>query len=215
MNYSQFSTMSARTHVDTKRGIIFGVSVITKGTAQTHGLIVDDEMLSQVFDCAKQFRDGLRVRLNHPEAGKSTVESTAGTLRDFRREGDRVRGNLYLLQSEPNFNKLLEMSVKMPSAFGLSIAFSGTPEEIDGERFARCAELYACDLVSEPAANPNGLFHKLATYQSTAHVKKSCTPPIGSNGKKLTGEELRDFCLQKKREGAEKITNHFHRMNQH
>jgi hypothetical protein len=52
------------------------------------------------------------------------------------------------------------MAEKMPESFGLSVSFSNCPEEKDGQKFARCAEIYSADLVDSPAANPSGLFSK-------------------------------------------------------
>jgi hypothetical protein len=57
---------------------------------------------------------------------------------------------------------VLEIAEKIPDTFGLSIAFSG-PVEMSGDKktmLQRCSEIYSVDLVSEPAANAEGLFQR-------------------------------------------------------
>jgi predicted trehalose synthase len=65
----------------------------------------------------------------------------------------------------------LEIAERIPDTFGLSIAFSG-PSEKSSDKLTtlqRCSEIYSVDLVSEPAANPNGFFaRKLKQFESDA-----------------------------------------------
>lgn len=157
MRVDQFSPIATKENVDKENGILFGVSVISLGEAKTHDLLVDDTTLNQVVELGRAFKDGLKVRMNHPSAATgSTVQSIIGTLKNFRKESDRVRADLHLLKSDEHFEKLLEMAEKMPENFGLSISYSGLPEDV----MVRCSEIYACDLVDSPAANPTGLFSK-------------------------------------------------------
>jgi ribosomal protein L12E/L44/L45/RPP1/RPP2 len=69
-------------------------------------------------------------------------------------------GDLFLLDETPHRAYILELAEKMPESFGLSVAFAGNTEEIAGTTFARCSDLFSIDLVSTPAANPDGLFSR-------------------------------------------------------
>ena len=140
--------------VDRESGVIRGVAVITKGPALGHGMFVDDLTLSQVMEQAKTYAGGLKVKLDHTTSASEIV----GYLKEFRIDGDMVRADLHLLRSSPRREYILELAETIPDTFGLSIAFSGTDEKIGEKWFARCAEIYSADIVSEPAANPSGLF---------------------------------------------------------
>jgi len=155
---TQFSTLTGG-RIDAEAGIIHGVAVITKGPALGHGMFVDDVTLAGVVAQANTYEGGMKVKLDHTNSAGAIV----GFLRNFRIEGDVVRADLNLLKSSPHRGYVLELAATIPDTFGLSIAFSGVDEEISGQRFARCDEIYSADLVSEPAANPNGLFSKSTT----------------------------------------------------
>jgi hypothetical protein len=46
----------------------------------------------------------------------------------------------------------------MPGCFGLSVKFKGQGEKKGLKKFARCEKLLSVDCVTQPAANPDGLF---------------------------------------------------------
>jgi hypothetical protein len=150
-----FSTL-AGCAVDADKGIIHGVSVITEGEARGHGKRIDSTTLSQVLKVAESHKNGVKVKLNHEET--PTLQSTCGTLQNFRIDGKQLRADLNLLKSDDNYGKILELAQKCPEDFGLSIVFSGADEAVGAQKFARCVELYSADLVDRPAANPTGLF---------------------------------------------------------
>jgi len=147
-----FSVLQGR--VDRESGVIYGVAVITEGPALGHGMFVDTTTLAQVMEQAKTYAGGLKVKLDHTNSASEIV----GYLTDFRVEGTTVRADLHLLRSSPRREYILELAETIPDTFGLSIAFSGTDEKIGENWFARCSEIYSADIVSEPAANPSGLF---------------------------------------------------------
>jgi hypothetical protein len=151
-----FSAVEAANRVDRDKGIIYGVSVITEGEAKGHDMQVDAITLQQVMQCAKAFADGLKVKEDHG----SGVMATVGVLKNLRVDGKQLRADLTVLPEYEHAQKLYGMAEMMPSTFGLSISFSGVSEFSDGQRFARCQEIYSADLVSEPAANSGGLFSK-------------------------------------------------------
>ncbi len=167
MQFTQFSKIATRQEIDAPNAVVKGVSVISKGEAEGHGFVIDDTTLDQVCSLASKFSDGLKVRFNHPQKGKDApIQSIAGCLKNFRKEDNKVRADLFLLKSNSDTAKIMEMASVMPEAFGLSVVFSGKDEESGDLKLARCTEIYACDLVDAPAANPTGLFSKPNTENS-------------------------------------------------
>jgi uncharacterized protein YjgD (DUF1641 family) len=157
-----FSVLKGR--VDREAGIVHGVAVITEGPALGHGMFVDTTTLAQVMEQAKTYTGGLKVTPDHTASASEIV----GYLTGFRVEGTPVRADLHLLRSSPRREYILELAETIPDTFGLSIAFSGTDEKIGENWFARCAEIYSADIVSEPAANPSGLFQAGEITQPTS-----------------------------------------------
>jgi hypothetical protein len=146
------------TLVDNVNGVINSVAVITVGPALGHGMMVDAVTLAQIKACAETYPQGLKVKMSH--AGD--IGDIVGALTSFRisEDGTKLIADFHLLNQTQHRNYVLELAVKMPGSFGMSVAFSGIPDEVNGVRYARCSEIYSCDLVGEPAANPNGLFSR-------------------------------------------------------
>lgn len=157
MSKHTFGVRFSAGKVDRQAGIIHGVSVIAKGTAKGHGIVVDDTTLAQLEACAREFSGGLKVVASHTKPADSPF-AASGFLRNFRRDGENLRADLHVLKSEANREKLFEMAEEIADTFGLSVAFSGADEVINGRTFARCSEIYNAALVDWPAANPTGLF---------------------------------------------------------
>jgi hypothetical protein len=152
--------------IDSEAGIIRGVSLITQGQALGHGVMIDAVTLSQVKTAAEQYAGGLKVKLDHSGGAGDIV----GYIDALRIDGEKLLGDLHLLQSSPHRSYILEIAQRIPDTFGLSIAFSGPSEKAkDGvTTLQRCSEIYSVDLVSEPAANPSGFFaRKLKELQAS------------------------------------------------
>ena len=152
--------------IDSEAGIIRGVSLITKGPALGHGVMIDDKTLEQVKTAAEQYAGGLKVKLNHSGGAGDIV----GYIDTLRVSGEKLLGDLHLLQTSPHRAYILEIAERIPDTFGLSIAFSG-PSEKSADKLTtlqRCSEIYSVDLVSEPAANPNGFFARKLEQLQTA-----------------------------------------------
>jgi hypothetical protein len=159
------------TKVDRDAGIIRDVSLISLGEARGHGKTCDQKTLETVRDCAKTYSDGLRIRWN-----PSTFQHGAGMLlgwippNTIKVKGDKTVGDLHVYKAFPSEPKeyLYEIAETTPGNIGLSVEFTGDDEEIDGNKFARCTEIYAAMLVDLPAANPTGLFaENLTTHQES------------------------------------------------
>lgn len=148
---TQFNRVSYVGEIDTTKGVIHGVSVISIGDAKGHGMEVDKVTLEQFCQVAKSHKDGIKTKfgLDH-DAG---VESVNGVLKNFRIDGDKVRADLHLLKSDPNRDKVLELAQVAPNEFGLSASFSGNHITEGLVKKVRCSEIYSVDFVSDPAAN--------------------------------------------------------------
>ena len=150
--------------IDAQTGIIRGVSLITKGPALGHGVMIDDKTLEQVKKAAEQYSGGLKVKLDHSGGAGDIV----GYIDTLRIEGEKLLGDLHLLESSVHRAYILEIAERIPDTFGLSIAFSG-PSEKSADKLTtlqRCSEIYSVDLVSEPAANAGLFARKLKQLQS-------------------------------------------------
>jgi hypothetical protein len=144
--------------VDREKGIIKSVSLIALGEARGHDKSVDGKTLETVVKCAKEYKEGLRVRFN-----PKTFSHGAGGLAGFipvdtitvNKDGDKAIGDLHVYNSMPAEDKeyLYEIVERTPNNIGLSIEFSGDDETIDGNNFARCSEIFAATIVDLPAAN--------------------------------------------------------------
>ena len=140
--------------VDRTHGVIKGVSLITSGVqARGHDLHVDETTLEQIEGCAGEMGQ-VPVKWNH----KTGADSVNGYLTNFRREGNKTKGDWHLLKTHSQYEQAMELAERMPGNIGLSCAFVGKEESKAGRKFARCEELISVDLVAQPAANPDGLF---------------------------------------------------------
>jgi hypothetical protein len=130
-----------------------GISVATVGPALGHSMMVDDVTLLQAEEAGKA-GSPVKVFVDHDES----IDSLIGFLSNFRIVEDQLRADLDLLGSHPQASFYSEILNKAPNRVGFSMTFSGQPDEQDGKRFARVSELVSVDLVSRPAANPDGVF---------------------------------------------------------
>jgi len=157
--------------IDTELGIIRGVSLITEGPALGHGVMIDAKTLQQVKAAADLYSGGLKVKLDHNSGAGEII----GFISNLRIVGSKLLGDLNLLASSPHRGYVLEIAQKIPDTFGLSIAFSG-PSEPSSDKLTtlqRCSEIYSVDLVSEPAANPDGFFSRKAKLATEKNDQKA------------------------------------------
>ena len=170
----------ADSKIDAENGIIRGVSLITVGPALGHGVAIDRKTLEQVKTAAELYTGGLKVKLDHSGGAGDII----GYIDTMRIEGDKLLGDLHLLQSSPHRTYILEIAQRIPDTFGLSIAFSG-PSEVGADKktiLQRCSEIYSVDLVSEPAANPDGFFsRKLKELESVMPKNEPSGTPQNNN----------------------------------
>jgi hypothetical protein len=106
--------------------LIRGVSVITEGEAQGHGVFIDSKTLETTLSAAKQFPGGVKCKMDHG----SGLPDIVGTFSNFRVEGAKLRADLQLLLTHPRYQSLMELARRAPTASGMSISFKYTPEVI-------------------------------------------------------------------------------------
>ena len=176
-------------------GVINGASIITRGEALGHDLWVDDDFLSDVTAAGNAKNTGLKARFTHPGLSSDGLGTYLGKVHNLRTEGDRVIGDLHFQESAtktPDGNLaeyVMQLAEDAPEDFGISIVFDHdaaaselhTLENTQGGRFvspdednknnyqhARLSRLRAADVVDDPAANPDGLFHRHAQIAQDA-----------------------------------------------
>jgi hypothetical protein len=131
-----------------------GISVITAGPALGHGMTIDADTLEQVVRAGNELGQ-IKVLSDH----SSSVSNIIGYLENFSLDGGRVRADLTLLESHDGFAYFSELLSTLPGQIGFSISFSGIPREAaDGTMLADVNTLLSVDLVTQPAANPTGVY---------------------------------------------------------
>jgi hypothetical protein len=155
------------------------VSILTIGEAKGHNLLIDQKSLEQALEVAQSMKR-IKVTMGHG----AEVSGILGYIDGFRIDGERLMGDLTLFNTnEAQF--VQHLAQVLPEGFGLSLTFSGVPEEIAGDRFARVDEIFDISVVSSPAANSAGLFSafcavdmkKLQMIESSVEVKKELSEP--------------------------------------
>lgn len=156
---------------DEKAGVIRGVSVITEGEARGHDLKIDGKTLEQMLEACQAANSGrVKTKLNH----RSGIESVFGYLSEFRIEGPKLVADLYLLKKHKDYDQTMEQLREMPESIGLSVAFTGKPENCEtGVKKARVERIISADLVPEPAANPTGLFEEPLLHEEVDNQNKN------------------------------------------
>ena len=155
------------------------VSILTIGEAKGHNLLIDQKSLEQALEVAQSMKR-IKVTMGHG----AEVSGILGYIDGFRIDGERLMGDLTLFNTnEAQF--VQHLAQVLPEGFGLSLTFSGVPEEVAGNRFARVTEIYDISVVSNPASNPAGMFSaftavdmkKLQMNEAPVEVKKEEVAP--------------------------------------
>jgi len=149
------------------------VSILTAGEARGHNLLIDETSLQQALAVA-QSMGRIKVTNGH---GAQQVMDILGYVENFRIEGSRLLGDLTLLNSE-KADYVASLAGLMPDQFGLSLTFSGVPEDRAGERFARVTEIYDVSVVTQPAANPAGMFSAFSRLPVDTFSKPQMDTPV-------------------------------------
>jgi len=152
---------------------IKSVSILTAGEAKGHDLLIDQTSLLQALAVA-QSMGRIKVTNGH---GVKQVMDILGYVENFQIKGDRLVGDLTLLDSD-KAAYVANLATVIPDQFGLSLTFSGVPEDKDGSRFARVTEIYDVSVVVQPAANPAGMFSAFTRLPVDTFSKPQMETPI-------------------------------------
>jgi hypothetical protein len=128
------------------------VSILTVGEAKGHDLLIDQTSLEQALAVAQTMKR-IKVTMGHG----AQVDGILGYLDGFVIKGDRLMGDLTLF-STTQAQFVQHLAEVLPEGFGLSLTFSGVPDQVGGNRYARVSEILDVSVVSNPAANPAGMF---------------------------------------------------------
>tara|TARA_R110000822_G_scaffold173914_1_gene313489 strand:+ start:4596 stop:5741 length:1146 start_codon:yes stop_codon:yes gene_type:complete len=170
-SFTSFAKGSPR-NVDREKGIIYDAKIIEVGEASGHDLFVDGEFIDSVVEAGAGLKQGLKARFGHPNMCSTTLGTFLGRWKGLYRDGDDVRGNLFLSQSAKDapggdlYDYVLSMAENDPDMFGVSISFDRDTEaeelagihEDTNLQLCRLSKLSAGDCVDSPAATSGGLF---------------------------------------------------------
>lgn len=115
--------------VDSKSGVIKGVSVCTEGEALGHDVWLDSDFIADVSRFGNEKNRGLKARFGHPSMSGEALGTFIGRFKTFRVEGNKAVADLYLDESAKNtpngnlYDYILELASN-PDVFGASIVFS-------------------------------------------------------------------------------------------
>lgn len=150
------------------------VSILTAGEAKGHNLLIDETSLQQALAVA-QSMGRIKVTNGH---GAQQVMDILGYVENFKIQGNRLLGDLTLLDND-KASYVASLANIMPDQFGLSLTFSGVPEDKeDGYRYARVTEIYDVSVVTTPAANPAGMFSAFSSLPVDTFSKPQMDTPI-------------------------------------
>lgn len=127
--------------VDQGKRVIYGVNIGQIGEAFGHEVFADSVFIDQIVSGGKGLSIGAKCRFDHPNACSKSLGKFIGRVRNFRRDNDRARGDLFVDESafispEGNLGEyVLTLAESDPDAFGMSIVFDpDKPEMPDKSR---------------------------------------------------------------------------------
>jgi hypothetical protein len=116
--------------VDREKGIIYGASAMQAVEALGHDVLVDQKTLEQVRDLGNASALGIKSRFTHPGMCSDGMGKMLGRQRNFRIEGDKVVGDLHLMDAAAKApdgdlrSYVLDLAEQDPGAFGMSVVIS-------------------------------------------------------------------------------------------
>lgn len=160
-------------------GVIRGYAVISKGVLREDIRYWenDDKTLDQVVKYSNEISSGLKTRFGHPNMSSQALGTFLGRSKNFRRDGDIVRADLFIDETAYKTptgdlaSYVLDLAESDPDSFGASIVFdkeleyrlekNGTPQkDKQGKELpalVRVKKMFGADIVDEPAAT-SGMF---------------------------------------------------------
>jgi hypothetical protein len=165
--------LEAGLKLDSDQKILYGVQVAMLGEAKGHGFELDDMSLDKIVELGNAKPEGIKVRFGHPSMCSPALGTFLGVRKNFRRDGEYVRADLYMSEAADasKAEHVLKMAKYEPAHIGNSVVINAELEERldangsvmkdeDGDDMmpvVRPYELLAVDVVDEPASG-NGMF---------------------------------------------------------
>lgn len=161
---------------DKYKGVIRGFAVMTQGNVKDmRGWEIDETTLSQIVEAGNKSQLGLKSRFGHPNMSSTALGTFTGRARNFRKDGDIARADLFISKTAYETpdgdiaSYVLDLAEKDPEAFGTSVVlgefdleYADKEKNKDGKDLPpklRVSSLMAVDVVDDPAAN-DGMFNK-------------------------------------------------------
>lgn len=157
--------------VDSENGVIHDVKIL--GRESRNGRRYSDVAMDQ----AAKLYEGCKVNVDHPDRSNPKRERGLlegfGVIKNVKRDGDAVRGDLHFIKSHPAAPVICESAERFPDKFGLSHNAEGDTSP-DGKLVESVNRVRSVDIVGRPATN-EGLFESEEdpTLHERAVVKKT------------------------------------------
>ena len=201
-NNFRLSFRSSFGQIDAEAGKLSDVSLMTEGEALGHGCWCDTKTLQSVFALAQ--KSPVKAYLTHGSFFEpDRLGDEVGLFSGLYIEGQQLKARQFSFfksfrDSQPQkYAALMELAGADASLFGVSLSFSGRLVWVmeDGSEMpadddempagtvrdtpsVRVERIYSADFVSDPAANPNGLFD--ARLQAAAKLLGIPLPSLSS-----------------------------------
>ena len=176
-------------------GVIHGIAIMSGGNVKdSRAWEIDTITLDQIVAAGNtQSNLGLKSRFGHPNMSGNALGTFLGRIKNFYRDGDVARADLYISKTAYDTPEgdlasyVLDLAAKDPEAFGTSVVLGEYELEFklntDGTRqkdangdglppVLRVQTLMAVDVVDDPAAN-NSLFGKF--FNSSVELSAKAT----------------------------------------
>lgn len=117
--------------VDRENRVIYGVSAAQAVEALGHGMMLDAKTIEQVVTLGNKAKNGIKSRFTHPGLSSDGMGKHLGRMKNFRVEGDKAVGDLYLAEAASNApdgdlaGYVMDLAEEDSEAFGMSIVASG------------------------------------------------------------------------------------------
>lgn len=181
--------------VDRDKGVIHGVKVVGRVSANTHGVsgVDGSEYTLDALRAAKSLYEGIAVNVDHPPRGKAGMERSArdrfAWLENIEVRESGTYGDLHFLDpADPLAVKILNAACLHPEAFALSHNALGRGEVRDRRYvITEIPEVHSVDIVADGGTN-RSLFEGKAVKVKVCEVLKSRVLPALKAGraKRLT-----------------------------
>lgn len=198
----RFSYHAQFGQIDAEKGVLRDVSLMTEGEALGHGCWCDTKTLQSVFALAQ--KSPVKAYLTHGSFFEpDRLGDEIGLYSGLYIDGNQLKAKQFTFfksfrEGEPKkYSALMELAQADASLFGVSLSFSGNLVWVlsDGSEVpaddddmpegavrdmpsVRVTRVYSADMVSDPAANPNGLFD--ARLQAAAKLLGIPLPSLKS-----------------------------------